>query len=60
LVFSVVTPRGLVDRYQLLGRLNFFILRTRWRWKQYIPPKCLYLPTTPHRVTAQNTNIEIM
>jgi hypothetical protein len=29
LVFSVVTPRGLVDRYQLLGRLNFFILRTR-------------------------------
>jgi hypothetical protein len=29
-----------------------------WRWKQYVPPKRLYPPTSPHGVTAQKTNID--
>jgi hypothetical protein len=24
-----------------------------WRWRQCVPPKCWYLPTSPHGVTTQ-------
>jgi hypothetical protein len=30
-----------------------------WRWRQYVPPKCRYLPTSPHGDTTQDTNIDI-
>jgi hypothetical protein len=30
-----------------------------WRWRQYVHPKRWYLPTNPHYVTAQKTNIDI-
>jgi hypothetical protein len=29
-----------------------------WRWRQYVPPKRWYLPTSPHGVSTQKTNIE--
>jgi hypothetical protein len=31
-----------------------------WRWRQYVSPKCLYLPTSPHGVTAQKNIIIII
>jgi hypothetical protein len=27
-----------------------------WRWKQYIPPKCWYVPIRPHGVTTEQAN----
>jgi hypothetical protein len=30
-----------------------------WRWRQYIPPKRWYLPTSPHGVTTQKISIDI-
>jgi hypothetical protein len=30
-----------------------------WRWTQYVSPKRWYLPTSPHSVTTQKTNIDI-
>jgi hypothetical protein len=30
-----------------------------WRWKQYVPPKQWYPPTSRHGVTAQKTTIDI-
>jgi hypothetical protein len=30
-----------------------------WRRKQYVPPKCWHLPTSPHGVITQKTNIDI-
>jgi hypothetical protein len=32
---------------------------TKWRWRQYVPPKRWYLPTSPHGVTTQKTNTDI-
>jgi hypothetical protein len=29
-----------------------------WRWRQYVSPKRWYLPTSPHDVTTQKTNID--
>jgi hypothetical protein len=29
----------------------------RWRWRQYVPPKCWCLSASPHAVTTQKTNI---
>jgi hypothetical protein len=26
-----------------------------WRWRQYVRPKCWYLPTSPHSITTQKT-----
>jgi hypothetical protein len=31
-----------------------------WRWRYYVPPKCWYLPTSPHGITSQKINIDIM
>jgi hypothetical protein len=33
---------------------------TFWKWRQYIPPKRWFLPTSPHGVTTQDSNIEIV
>jgi hypothetical protein len=52
-VFLVVTPCGLVGRYQSFEG-TFFDLQS-WRWRQYIPLKRLYLPTSPHVVTPRRT-----
>jgi hypothetical protein len=30
-----------------------------WRWRQYVPPNQLYLPTIPPDITNQKTNISI-
>jgi hypothetical protein len=30
----------------------------RWRWRQYVPLKFWYLPTSSHRVKTQKTNID--
>jgi hypothetical protein len=38
--------------------LLVFWVVTPWRWRQYVPPKCRYLPTIPHGVTTQNTKID--
>jgi hypothetical protein len=42
-----VTLCGFVGRYR------------SWRWRQYISPKRWYLPTRPHDVTCQKSNIDI-
>jgi hypothetical protein len=47
LVFWVVTPCRLVCVYLLQG----------WRWRQYASPRYWYLPTSPHGVKTQKTNI---
>jgi hypothetical protein len=31
---------------------------TAWRWRLYVSPKLCYLPTSPHYVTTQRSNIE--
>jgi hypothetical protein len=31
-----------------------------WRWRQYVPPKRWYLPTSTHGITSQNTNSDIV
>jgi hypothetical protein len=28
-----------------------------WRWKQYVPPTCPYLPTRLHTVTTEDNNL---
>jgi hypothetical protein len=50
LVFWVVTPCGLLGRYQ----------RFRGTYCLHLQPmKCWYLPTSPHGVTTQKTNTDI-
>jgi hypothetical protein len=67
---SVRCPLGcnavrLVGRYRHFGGTYFLHLRVwsfdiqPWRWRQYVPPKCRYLPTSPHGVTTQKTNTDI-
>jgi hypothetical protein len=31
---------------------------TPWRWRQYVPPVCWYLPTSRHGGKTQKTNID--
>jgi hypothetical protein len=31
-----------------------------WRWRQYERSKCIFLPGSPHGVTTQQTNIDII
>jgi hypothetical protein len=57
LVFWVVTPCGLVGRYQRFGGTYRLHLQG-WRRRQYDPPKGWYAPMSPHGVTTQKTNIE--
>jgi hypothetical protein len=38
-----------------LTTINIF-----WRWRQYVSPKRRYLLTSPHGITTQNTNIDIL
>jgi hypothetical protein len=42
LVFCVVMTCRLVGQH--------------WRWRQYVPPKHWYLPTSPHSVSTQKTD----
>jgi hypothetical protein len=58
LVFWVVTPCGLVGRYLHFRRTNCLHLQP-WRLRQDVPLKSRYLPTSPHDVTDQKTNIDI-
>jgi hypothetical protein len=66
MIFWVETPCGLVgtSRYQRFGRTCCLLLYSwwplqRWRWRQYVPPKRWYLPTSVHSISAQKTNINI-
>jgi hypothetical protein len=56
-IFWVVTPRGLVGRYQRFGGRQCLHLQGWWR--QYVPSKRWYIPSNPHGVTTQKTNIDI-
>jgi hypothetical protein len=49
-----VTPRGLVGWYQRFGVTYCFHVQDL---RQYVHPKRWYLPTSPHSVTIQKTNI---
>jgi hypothetical protein len=53
LFFWVVAQCGLAGRYQRLRET--FSFHFQGCWKQYFPPKLLYLPTSPHDVTTQKT-----
>jgi hypothetical protein len=57
LVFWVVTPCGLVGRYQRFGGTHCHHLQHFGRLLQYVPPKRWYIPTSPHGVTTQKTSI---
>jgi hypothetical protein len=60
LVSWVVTLRGRVGFIDILKKTyTAFILRGEVRWRQYISPKCCYLPAGPHIVSAQATNTDI-
>jgi len=37
-----------------------FNTRHPWRWRQYVPPKRWYLPTSSRGVRTQKTNMDIM
>jgi hypothetical protein len=54
LFFWLVMPCGLVGRYQRLGGDQ------PWKWGRYFPPNRFHLPPSPHGVTTQKTNIDIM
>jgi hypothetical protein len=54
LFFWIITSCGLVGRYQRFGGTYCLYLQG-WRWKQYVPPKRWYLPTSQHGVTSQKT-----
>jgi hypothetical protein len=55
LVFGVVMPYGLVGR--CFGEMCCLHIQP-WRWRQYVPPKRWYLPTSPRDVTALKTSID--
>jgi hypothetical protein len=57
LVFWVLTPCGLVGRYQYFDRTYFLHLQD-WR-RQYVSLKFWYVCTSPHGVITQMTNINI-
>jgi hypothetical protein len=57
LVFWVVIPCGPVGRHQRFGRPYFLHLH-HWSWRPYVPEK-RYLPTSPHGITTQKTNINL-
>jgi hypothetical protein len=56
LVFRVVTPCGLVGRYQRFGKTHSL---QPWRWREYVSPKRWYLLASTHRTTTQKTNIDV-
>jgi hypothetical protein len=39
---------------------SIFRAEVPWRWTQYIPSKHWYLPTSPHDVTTQEINVDIL
>jgi hypothetical protein len=47
-----------VGRYRRLGGTHSLHLQ-RWRRKKYVPPKRRCLPTIPHGLAIQKTNIDI-
>jgi hypothetical protein len=57
-VFWVVTPCGLVGRYQCFGEKTL-PPSSAPEMKAYVPSKRWYLPTSPHGVITQKTNIDI-
>jgi hypothetical protein len=58
LVFWIVKPCGFVGRYQSFGGTYCLNLHD-WKWRQYVPSKRWYLPTSPHGVETQKANIDI-
>jgi hypothetical protein len=56
-VIIAKSERTYRKQHIMLSKLVFCL--QNWRWKQYIPPKHWCLPTSPHSVTAQKTNIDI-
>jgi hypothetical protein len=41
------------------SRGTYFLHLQPWRWRHYVPSKCLYLPTSPQGLAVQKTNISI-
>jgi hypothetical protein len=58
LVFWIITPCELVGRYRRFWGTYWSVFKP-WRWRQYLPPKRRYLPTSPYGVATQKTNIDI-
>jgi hypothetical protein len=58
LVLWVVTPCGLIGRYQCFGGTYCLHLHP-WRWRHYVCLKCWCLPTSPQGITTQKTNTDI-
>jgi hypothetical protein len=53
-----MTPCGLIGKHQCFGETYCLHLQD-WGWRQYVPPKRWYLPTSPHGISTQKNNIDI-
>jgi hypothetical protein len=59
LVFRVLTLCGLVVDTSISDKhTNILLHLLGWRWKQYVPLKCRYLPTSPLNLTTQKTSVD--
>jgi hypothetical protein len=47
-------------RYIPTFRRDILSLSSPWRWRQYVPPKRWYIPTSPHGVTTKKTNMDMV
>lgn len=57
LVFWVVMSCRFASRYILEEHAASNVTAAPPRWRQYVPPKCLYLPQSQHGFTTQKINI---
>jgi hypothetical protein len=46
------------ERWDSHGREDVNVGLQPWRWRRYVLPTSLYLPTSPNRVTTQKTTID--
>jgi hypothetical protein len=53
-VFRIEERKHLYMRFEVFTAVKMKI----WRWRQYVPPKCWYLPTSPHGVTTRKNTID--
>jgi hypothetical protein len=45
--------------YKYNNSVNAGLLGQHWKWRQYVPPKCWYLPLRPNGVKTQKANVDI-
>jgi hypothetical protein len=57
--FWIVKLCRLVGRHQCLGVMYSLLLHPWW-WKQYVSPKCWYLPVSVHGIITQKNDTDIL